>query len=156
VLKGADLVLVHEWNDTELVTALADYRRSRGGFVLFFHDTHHRAVAGPRFLSERPLSKYDGILAYGASLARIYREAGLRSWVWHEAADTRVFRPIPEIRRASDAVWIGNWGDDERANELRTYLFQPIARLVSRAAFTASAISRKFSERKPQSSSAAN
>jgi spore maturation protein CgeB len=52
-----------------------------------------------------------------------------RVWVWHEAADTTVFRPLPEIPRRHDLVWVGNWGDGERSEELRRFLLAPVARL---------------------------
>src|SRR3982750_2423549 len=41
-LKGADLVLVHEWNDHGLVRRLGEHRSRAGDYRLFFHDTHHR------------------------------------------------------------------------------------------------------------------
>jgi spore maturation protein CgeB len=40
-----------------------------------------------------------------------------------------VFRPLPEVRKTGDLVWIGNWGDDERGEELRTYLLEPVLEL---------------------------
>jgi spore maturation protein CgeB len=36
---------------------------------------------------------------------------------------------MPEIRKTGDLVWIGNWGDDERGDELRSFLLGPIADL---------------------------
>ena len=45
-LDGADLVIVHEWNDPALVAAVGR-ARGRGRFTLLFHDTHHRAVSEP-------------------------------------------------------------------------------------------------------------
>src|SRR5215210_3058843 len=45
-LEGADLVLVHEWNDHELVRRIGEHH-VRGGYRLLFHDTHHRAVTDP-------------------------------------------------------------------------------------------------------------
>jgi spore maturation protein CgeB len=48
-----------------------------------------------------------------------------RAWTWHEAADVRVFRPLPAIERVDDLVWIGNWGDEERSSELREFLLGP-------------------------------
>ena len=41
------------------------------------------------------LSGYDGVLAFGEALAERYRDWGWgeRVFVWHEAADTRLFRP---------------------------------------------------------------
>jgi spore maturation protein CgeB len=43
------------------------------------------------------LQYYDGVLAYGRSLTEIYLKAGWtrRAWTWHEAADIRVFHPMP-------------------------------------------------------------
>jgi spore maturation protein CgeB len=52
-----------------------------------------------------------------------------RAWTWHEAADVRVFRPLPAIERVEDLVWIGNWGDEERSLELREFLLGPAADL---------------------------
>ena len=43
-LDGADLVLVHEWNEPGLVARIAAHRRACGGYLLLFHDTHHRSV----------------------------------------------------------------------------------------------------------------
>ena len=73
------------------------------------------------------LSGYDGVLAFGAALAEVYRDWGWgnRVFVWHEAADTRLFRP-PEGEAAREGlVWIGNWGDGERSEELREFLLEP-------------------------------
>ncbi|RAI35903.1 glycosyltransferase, partial [Rhodoplanes serenus] len=46
-LDGADLVLAHEWNEPALIAALGARRAQGGRFLLFFHDTHHRAVTAP-------------------------------------------------------------------------------------------------------------
>jgi spore maturation protein CgeB len=75
------------------------------------------------------LSGYDGVLAFGAALAEVYRREGWASrvWTWHEAADVRRFAPPPaeaEPRRRG-LVWIGNWGDGERTAELEQFLFRP-------------------------------
>jgi len=50
-------------------------------------------------------------------------------FVWHEAADTRLFRPPETEGERAGAVWIGNWGDDERSCELRDYLLRPTGEL---------------------------
>src|SRR6185312_4974216 len=42
-LADADLVLVHEWNDPELVRRIGAHR-ARNDYRLLFHDTHHRLV----------------------------------------------------------------------------------------------------------------
>src|SRR5690606_4178712 len=70
---------------------------------------------------------YDGVLAFGEALREVWLERGWtrRCFTWHEAADTWVFRPRPEIAREGDLVWIGNWGDEERTAELREFLVEP-------------------------------
>jgi spore maturation protein CgeB len=126
VLDGADLVIVHEWNEPELIDLLGEYRGRWGGFYLLFHDTHHR-MAAHESLPFR-LENYDGVLAYGQVLTDRYLRNGWtsRAWTWHEAADVRVFHPLPKIARTLDLVWIGNWGDDERTAELYEFLVQPV------------------------------
>jgi spore maturation protein CgeB len=124
---GADLVIVHEWNDPELVAALGRLRRRGGRFTLLFHDTHHRAVSAPSEMRNYDLESYDGVLAFGATLADVYRSWGWggRAFVWHEAADTRRFHPPAEERSREGLVWIGNWGDGERRDELVQFLLKP-------------------------------
>ena len=41
-LDGADVIIVHEWNDPELVERIGA-NKPRGA-VLLFHDTHHRSI----------------------------------------------------------------------------------------------------------------
>lgn len=124
----ADLVIVHEWNDPPLVAAAGRWR-DRYGFTLLFHDTHHRAVSDPDAIRRFDLERYDGVLAFGEALAAVYRRWGWgnRVFVWHEAADTRRFCPPRSPVPRHGAVWIGNWGDDERADELETFLLEPAA-----------------------------
>jgi spore maturation protein CgeB len=125
-----DLVVVHEWNDPALVNAIGRVRARGAPFTLLFHDTHHRAVSSPNELARFDLSGYDGVLAFGACIAEIYerRGWGSRAFTWHEAADTRLFRPLPG-NADGDLVWIGNWGDGERTEELRTFLLDPATAL---------------------------
>ena len=124
---GADLVLAHEWNDPALVAALGGLRARGGRFTLLFHDTHHRAVSDPAAIRAFDLSGYDGVLAFGEALAVVYRRWGWgdRVFVWHEAADTRLFVPPRAEGRREGVVWIGNWGDGERSAELHEYLLRP-------------------------------
>ena len=128
-LEGADLVLVHEWNDPALVARLGLVRRRGGRFTLLFHDTHHRAVSDPEAIGAFDLQDYDGVLAFGAALAEVYRGWGWgdRVFVWHEAADTTLFHPPAVETERSGLVWIGNWGDGERTAELEDFLFRPAA-----------------------------
>ena len=134
-LQGAGLVVVHEWNDHALVRRVGEHRARAGGYRLFFHDTHHRAVTAPQEMAGYDLSNYDGVLAYGNVLRDLYLQRGWtqRAWTWHEAADTNVFHPLPPGPAEGDLVWIGNWGDGERAAELREFLIEPIAALGLRA-----------------------
>jgi spore maturation protein CgeB len=130
-LAGAGLVLVHEWNDPGLVRRIGEHRARVGGYRLFFHDTHHRAATAPEAMAGYDLRHYDGVLAFGAVLRDLYLERGwtARAWTWHEAADTRLFRPVPARERAGDLVWVGNWGDEERTTERREFLIEPVAAL---------------------------
>lgn len=126
-VDDADLVIVHEWNEPALVAALGRRRVDGGRFRLLFHDTHHRAVSAPGEMRAYDLSGYDGVLAFGAALAEVYRGWGWgdRVWVWHEAADLRRFHPPAEEGERRGLVWIGNWGDGERAEEIATFLLRP-------------------------------
>lgn len=131
VLSCADLVIVHEWNDHELVRRIGEHHKRKNGYGLFFHDTHHRSVTDPVAMGGYDLSGYDGVLAYGKKIRNIYLSSGWtkNAWVWHEAADVRVFNPQPHVRPESDLVWVGNWGDDERSEELREFLIEPVKTL---------------------------
>ncbi|MDB4988511.1 MAG: a-glycosyltransferase, Glycosyltransferase Family 4-like protein [Myxococcaceae bacterium] len=133
-LEGADLVLVHEWNEPELVRRIGQHRREGADYALLFHDTHHRMVTTPAEMERYELKHYDGVLAFGEVLRELYLARGVTdsAWTFHEAADTRVFQPIVAEREA-DLVWIGNWGDDERTQELHEFLLEPVHSLGLRA-----------------------
>lgn len=133
-LDGADLVIVHEWSDHDLVRRIGEHHAAVGGYTLLFHDTHHRAVTESHAMAAYDLTHYDGVLAFGRTIRDLYLRNGWaeRAWVWHEAADTRVFRPLA-AERAGDLVWIGNWGDEERAAELVEFLIAPVRELGLRA-----------------------
>jgi spore maturation protein CgeB len=129
-LGDADLVIVHEWNRPELVQQIGEARAS-SNFVLLFHDTHHRLVTAAEEMKKYDLSQYDAVLAYGEVLSRRYRESDLakRVYTWHEAADHRVFSPRRMASKEGDLVWIGNWGDEERTEELHEFLIKPVKKL---------------------------
>lgn len=134
VLDGVDLVIAHEWNEPELIEQLGRHRNRHPGYRLLFHDTHHRGVTAPAQMVRYNLRHYDGVLAFGEVLSEIYRARKWASavWTWHEAADTRIFRPMPG-EPEYDLVWVGNWGDDERSEELFEFLLRPVKRLGLRA-----------------------
>jgi spore maturation protein CgeB len=126
-LGDAELVIVHDWNEPELVARIGAHR-ARGDYTLLFYDAHHRAVSSPEQLAAFDLSAYDAVLAFGAVIRDVYIERGWarRAFVWHEAADAALFRPPANGRdKSADLVWIGNWGDGERSAELREFLLEP-------------------------------
>jgi spore maturation protein CgeB len=135
VLDQADVVVVHEWNSPELVAEVGRRRSEGGRFRLFFHDTHHRTVTDAAAMAAYDLRHYDGVLAYGDVIRDKYLQSGWvrRAWTFREAADTRVFRPLPEMSPDADLVWVGNWGDDERTHEIREFLIQPVRNLKLKA-----------------------
>ncbi|HEX7840237.1 MAG TPA: glycosyltransferase [Kofleriaceae bacterium] len=134
-LDGVDAVIVHEWNDPELVARIGRHRARGGRYALLFHDTHHRSVTAPHEIARYDLGHYDGVLAFGHVIRDRYTARGWaqRAWTWHEAADVRVFRPRPDLPRDGDVVWIGNWGDGERTAELSAMLIKPVRALDIRA-----------------------
>jgi spore maturation protein CgeB len=135
VLDGADLVIVHEWNDADLITRVGQHRARTPSLRALFHDTHHRSVSDQGGLAACDLRHYDGVLAFGRVIRVRYLSEGWsrQAWTWHEAADIHVFQPVAEEQREGDLVWIGNWGDGERADELQEFLIEPVARLGLRA-----------------------
>lgn len=140
-LAGADVAIVHEWNDPVLVARAGAARARLPGLRLLFHDTHHRAVTRPQEMARFDLARYDGVLAFGRVVRDLYLDRGWtrRAFVWHEAADVRRFHPgtaHPERSAAAgdaesrdDLVFVGNWGDDERTEELREFLLSPVKAL---------------------------
>jgi spore maturation protein CgeB len=133
-LDGADVVLVHEWNEPALLRALSQHRR-RESFLLLFHDTHHRAVSQPDEMAAFDLQSCDAALVFGEVLRRLYlaRRWCPRVHTWHEAADVRVFGPaVPPVTdrdKEADLLWVGNWGDGERSAELGALLVEPVRQL---------------------------
>lgn len=134
-LDNADLVIVHEWNDAPLIRRMGEHHRRNHRYRLLFHDTHHRALSDQATMGAYDLHHYDGVLAFGQVIRDLYLEQAWaqRAWIWHEAADTRVFRPLPHHEPQRDLVWIGNWGDEERTQQLHEFLFQPVKELGLKA-----------------------
>ncbi len=126
-LHRADVAIVHEWNEPAVVRAIGAERARRPSLRLLFHDTHHRAATAPDDMARFDLSRYDGVLAFGRVVRDLYlaRRWARRAWSWHEAADVRRFRPLAE-EQEGDLVFVGNWGDEERTEELRTFLLEPV------------------------------
>ncbi|HEX5236785.1 MAG TPA: glycosyltransferase [Silvibacterium sp.] len=131
-LRDRDIVILHEWNPPELAHTLLELR-DHLGFRLLFHDTHHRASSSPEQIRLFGTNRFDGILAFGEALRRIYQDSfGInRVWTLHEAADVTIFHPRVHTAKMTDVVWIGNWGDDERSQELSEFLLEPAAALSS-------------------------
>jgi spore maturation protein CgeB len=140
-LAGADAVVLDEWPAVEhpaLTELLIQLRRSCG-YALLLRDAHSRVLTQPVPLRER-LDRFDSVLVYGPSMADEYRSGlGLTRGVHvlHEAADVALFRPgarEPE-RPPDDAVFIGNWGEGDRADDLRRFLLGPAQRFGGRRRF---------------------
>jgi spore maturation protein CgeB len=136
-LSSVQVVILHEWNPPALARRLLNLRREIG-FHLLFHDTHHRASSSPEQIQQFGLDRFDGVLAFGEALRKIYRERfGIaRVWVLHEAADITVFHPRAHVEKDADVVWIGNWGEGERSAEIDEFFLKPAAALASAARFT--------------------
>ncbi len=133
--READVVIVHEWAESALIDQVLALR-AQFGFRTLFHDTHHRASSNPEQLQQLRVKEFDGVLAFGEVLRTLYRERwGMRrAWTLHEAADISVFFPRADLAAVRDLVWIGNWGDDERTEELEQYLLAPARLLPAREA----------------------
>ena len=130
-LDGADMVIVHEWTDRGLVQKIGRHRQSIGRYMLLFHDTHHRSVTDSDSMASYDLSNYDGVLASGRIVRDTYLSRGWtdNAWTWHEAADIRIFQPIPDVVQRGDLVGVGNWGDEERTPALKEFLLGPVREL---------------------------
>jgi spore maturation protein CgeB len=126
-LKGADVIVIHEWNEPRVVNTILALKQELG-FKALFHDTHHRAYTRAGEMLRLNLHQFDGVLAFGDAIRKIYLEGfGMRrAWTFHEAAATDTFQPL-EAEKSIDVLWIGNWGDEERTRELDEFLLQPAA-----------------------------
>ena len=101
-------------------------RKQKEGFLALLHDTHHRVYTSAHEILKFHLHRFDGVLAFGEAIRKIYHDGlGIeRTWTFHEAADVSVFKP-QEGDKTTDVVWIGNWGDEERTQELTEFLVGP-------------------------------
>ena len=135
-LADAQIVIMHEWNPPDLADRLLR-AREQYGYKLLFHDTHHRASSSPQQMGLFGLKRFDGIIAFGDALRKIYQERfGMEHvWVLHEAADVTVFKPFTGTTKTLDAVWIGNWGEGERSDEIRQFFLTPARALAERTRF---------------------
>ena len=128
-LKDSDIAVIHEWNEPAVVNTILELKQELG-FKALFHDTHHRAYTSPRDILRLRMDLFDGVLAFGETIRRIYSEGfGIpRTWTFHEAADPDHFHPLSRPKSA-DVLWIGNWGDEERTPELEEFLIEPAMKM---------------------------
>jgi spore maturation protein CgeB len=128
-LKETDVVLLHEWNDPNVVNQVLALKK-KFGFIALFHDSHHRAHTNAGQILKFHLHLVDGVLAFGEAIRRIYVDGfGVsRAWTFHEAADIEQFYPL-QRKKEIDVIWVGNWGDEERTAELEEFLIGPAAML---------------------------
>jgi len=124
-LKETNVVLLHEWNDPNVVNQVLALKK-KYGFIALFHDSHHRAHTNAGQILKFHLHLVDGVLAFGESIRRIYVDGfGVsRAWTFHEAADVQQFHPL-QRKKEIDVIWVGNWGDEERTAELEEFLIGP-------------------------------
>ncbi|HZU29513.1 MAG TPA: glycosyltransferase [Candidatus Angelobacter sp.] len=124
-LKETHVVLLHEWNDPQVVNQVLALKK-KFGFIALFHDSHHRAYTRAGEILQFHLHLVDGVLAFGEAIRKIYVDGfGVnRAWTFHEAADVEQFRPLRREKN-THLVWVGNWGDEERTAELREFLIEP-------------------------------
>ena len=123
-LATVDVALVHEWNTPDVIRLLGSLCRQLGVRALF-HDTHYRVALDDAYRASLGLDQYEAVLAYSPSVAERYRRLGFeRVHVLHEAADATVFAPLP-LPKMTDVVFVGNYGDGDRSEELEDYVFAP-------------------------------
>ncbi|MBI2755655.1 MAG: glycosyltransferase [Chloroflexi bacterium] len=123
-LADADVAIVHEWNEPEIIHLLGHLARELG-IRAVFHDTHYRVVLDDGYRARLGLENYHDMLAFSPSVAERYHALGFRNvHVVHEAADTTVFKPL-ERPMQHDVVFIGNYGDGDRNDELERFVFGP-------------------------------
>ena len=125
-LSDIDVVILHEWTTQELAQKLLALRRTLG-FSLLFHDTHHRASSSPEQIKRFGIEAFDGVIVFGNVLREIYQSKFElnRVWTMHEAADVSIFKPSKKKETRQDVVWVGNWGDGERSEEIANFLLEP-------------------------------
>jgi spore maturation protein CgeB len=133
-LSAADAVIVHEWTDRDVVRRIGEHHRTKGHYLLLFHDTDDRSITDADSMERYDLHDYDGVLAIGNVVRDAYLKAGWAqaAWTWHEAADTRLFHNIPSPK-LGDLVWVGDGVAGERLNELNEFLVKPVKSMGIRA-----------------------
>ena len=87
---GADLVIVHEWNDPGWSPHIGRARRHGGRFCCCSTTRITARSAIPRRSRGFDLDDYDGVLAFGETLAAVYRR-----WGWGRASSSGMRPPIP-------------------------------------------------------------
>lgn len=125
-VTAADVLLVHEWNEPAVIRRLGELGRQLGVRTLF-HDTHYRVVQDAAFRQQIGLDQFDDIVAFSPSIAQRYLDLGFppgRVHVLHEAADITVFGPRP-VAKSTDVVFVGNYGDGDRSDEIEQFIFGP-------------------------------
>jgi spore maturation protein CgeB len=121
-LEHTDVAIVHEWNDPHVINLLGKLCDELNVRSLF-HDTHYRVVLDDTYRTQLGIERYADILAYSPSVAQRYRDLGFTNvHVLHEAADTSVYKPL-DVDKTTDVVFVGNYGDGDRSDELEDYVF---------------------------------
>ena len=139
ISTGRSTASMSRWSTNGMIAALIAglaARRRAGARTRCCFTTPITAWSARRDQMERlDLDGFDGVLAFGEALSEAYRRRGWgrRVFTWHEAADLNGVPGLPGARIERDLLWIGNWGDDERAAELHEFLIEPVTALGLRA-----------------------
>ena len=136
-LDLADLVVVQDSTPPTLVRQIGAHHRQHDGCRLLFHATRAIPTDDSRTDGDGfDLSGYDGILASSRRISQSYFEADWHgpAWNWPEAADTRIFHPLPDIEPEADLVAVASWADGAQSAALRELLLRPARQLRLRGA----------------------
>jgi len=80
-LRDADVVIIHEWNDPQVVNAILQ-RKRKGKFLALLHDTHHRVYTSAHEILKFNLHQIDGVLAFGEAIRFMKRLMSRYSCRW--------------------------------------------------------------------------
>ena len=145
--------IVHEWNDHELVRAhrRAPRARRRATGCSSTTPTTAAVTDAARDGRLRPVATTTACSRSASVIRDLYLARGWaqRAWTWHEAADTRVFRPHRRTRRAQATSSGSATGATTSApRELREFLIEPVARARPHGARPRRALSRAGARRR--------